>query len=141
MIVLPLQKVLYHYTSYEKSLEILSSKSIYPSVPGTYLSVNSEGVFDVASPTGPKGAGWISGRSKIPNIFLTDTLPSLLEMEDFGSNHDKYCAFTISVEDIINQNLRVYQNPSKEYSNIFNIPCEKGQELVISPDKILILNK
>ena len=102
--------------------------------------MNLEGKFDYEYPTGPKGAGWIGGRSNTPNIFLTDTSPEFMKIQDFGSNQDKQYAFMITIEDIISQDLRIYPNPSKEYPNIYNIPCiTEMTELKINPEKIIRL--
>ena len=135
-----LNKVLYHYTTSENALKILSSGIIVPSIPYTYLSINLLGGFDVQSPTGPKGAGWVSGRSQFPNIFLTDTPPQQIYTESFGSNHNKDYAFWMTIGDILNQNLSVYQNPSYEYPNIYNILCPNPNvKLDIDPEKIINL--
>lgn len=131
---------LYHYTNFDSAARILVSGGIKPSVPNTYLSINLKGEFDEYAPTGPEGAGWISGRSNTPNIFLTNTPPELILSEDFGSNNEKNCVFIITIEDILSQNLVVFQNPSKEYPNIYNVPCQnQNTKLLINKDKIYYL--
>jgi len=136
------EKMLFHYTNRAKGEEIIRTGEIKPSKPRTYLSVNENGDFDSTLPTGPPGKGWISGTSEIPNIFLTDTPPDQIGKKPFGVGPN-YCdySFPITVGEILNQGLRIYKNPSREYPNIYNVPSPDRRGLKVDVTKILEIAK
>lgn len=130
--------ILFHYTDSRTAQQILRNGRILPSPSMTYLSVNENGSFDESYPTGPKGKGWISGRSYVPNIFLTSTSFIDIDKEPFGlsSLHREY-VFQVTISEIERQELRVFKNPSNEYQNIYNVPLRNSQSLKINPRNVL----
>lgn len=123
-----LPQTLYHYTSEQKALQIRSSGLLAPSAPWLYLSVNLRGVFDSELPTGDPGEGWVSGRSEVPNIFLTDLPTDMVLAAPQGIVAAEEYVVSVPVKRIHAQGLSVFKNPSKEYDHIYNVPVDEGLE-------------
>lgn len=107
----------------EKAEKILETGQIPPAKPLAFLSLNRDGQFDDAYEDGPVGNRSITGRSYTPNVFLTNFPPNTPIDVDLGPRLGyEYYIFLVTPEEIIEQNLRVFPNPSTEFSFVFNVP-------------------
>lgn len=129
-------KTLYHIVNSHEAEEIEGTGFILPCDVWSYMSVNLNGDFDHSFPLDYSGQscpnrkvmeavekgqkGWISGRSYVPNIFLSDSLDTRMPLR--GNKEELTHAYTFTVQEIMKQGLKVFKNPSAEFPTLYNIP-------------------